>query len=109
MLADRLPAIYGRATEAMEVSSTSMNVGRTTEIAMSHGLICCSLLAVKFAFSLLLSCCVFDLRQGWYERVYIFRISIFVRVCRLPFLSGTHGLALFRRYTNRKTVPPEGN
>src|SRR5580698_8313300 len=37
--AERLPAICGRATLAMEVSSTSMNVASVTVIAMIHGLI----------------------------------------------------------------------
>src|SRR5207249_4746270 len=36
--AETLPAIYGRATAAMEVSRTSMNVANMTEIAISHGL-----------------------------------------------------------------------
>ena len=35
---DRLPAICGSATEAMEVSSTSMKVGRITETAINHAL-----------------------------------------------------------------------
>src|SRR5579883_564752 len=33
-----LPAMCGSATAAMEVSSTSMNVGSMTEMAMSQGL-----------------------------------------------------------------------
>src|SRR5579872_7138575 len=37
-LAPRLPAMWGRATLAMEVSSTSMNAARATVAAMSHGL-----------------------------------------------------------------------
>ena len=37
-MAERLPAIYGKMTAAIEVSSTSMNVGRITARAMSHGL-----------------------------------------------------------------------
>src|SRR5271157_4976102 len=35
--AERLPAICGRATLAMEVSSTSMKVARVTVMAMIHG------------------------------------------------------------------------
>ena len=38
MLAERLPAMWGSATEAMEVSSTSMKVGRMTARAIIHGL-----------------------------------------------------------------------
>src|SRR5579862_2142357 len=37
--ADRLPAMCGRATLAIEVSSTSMNVASVTVTAMIHGLI----------------------------------------------------------------------
>jgi len=36
--AERLPAMCGRATLAMEVSSTSMNVASVTVTAMIHGL-----------------------------------------------------------------------
>src|SRR5882672_196795 len=36
--AERLPAMCGRATLAMEVSSTSMNVARVTARAMIQGL-----------------------------------------------------------------------
>src|ERR1039458_9330256 len=36
--ADRLPAIWGKATLAMLVSSTSMNVASVTVSAMIHGL-----------------------------------------------------------------------
>ena len=39
LVADRLPAICGSATLAMEVSITSMNVASITEMAISHGLI----------------------------------------------------------------------
>ena len=35
---ERLPAMWGSATEAMDVSSTSINAGRMTETAISHGL-----------------------------------------------------------------------
>src|SRR5215469_2353347 len=35
---ERLPAICGRETLAMEVSSTSMNVAKVTARAMIHGL-----------------------------------------------------------------------
>ena len=37
-VADRLPAMWGSATFATEVSSTSMKVPSITEIAMSTGL-----------------------------------------------------------------------
>ena len=37
-VADRLPAMCGRATLATEVSKTSMNVPSITEKAISHGL-----------------------------------------------------------------------
>src|SRR5690242_21152439 len=37
MVADKFPAMWGSATEAMEVSSTSMKVGTITASAMSHG------------------------------------------------------------------------
>ncbi len=37
MVADKFPAMLGSATEAMEVSSTSMNVGTITASAMSQG------------------------------------------------------------------------
>src|SRR5271167_939904 len=37
--AERLPAMCGRATLAMEVSSTSMNVASVTVMAMIQGLI----------------------------------------------------------------------
>ncbi len=36
--AERLPAMCGSATLAMEVSSTSMNVASVTAMAMIHGL-----------------------------------------------------------------------
>src|ERR1700679_3262373 len=36
--ARREPAMYGRATEAMAVSSTSMKVASMTDMAISHGL-----------------------------------------------------------------------
>ena len=39
MLAPRLPAIWGNATLAMEVSSTSMNAASATVAAISHGFI----------------------------------------------------------------------
>ncbi len=38
VLAPRLPAMWGRATLAMEVSSTSMKAARATVMAMSQGL-----------------------------------------------------------------------
>ncbi len=38
LLAPRSPAICGRATFAMLVSSTSMNAARATTTAISHGL-----------------------------------------------------------------------
>src|SRR6201994_1201372 len=38
-LAPRLPAMCGRATLAMEVSSTSMNAARATVAAISHGFV----------------------------------------------------------------------
>lgn len=38
MLAERLPAMWGRMTAAMAVSSTSMKVGRITAAAISQGL-----------------------------------------------------------------------
>jgi hypothetical protein len=38
-LAERLPAICGSATLAMEVSRTSMNVARVTVTAITQGLI----------------------------------------------------------------------
>ena len=38
LLAPRLPAMYGRATLAMLVSSTSMNAARATTTAISQGL-----------------------------------------------------------------------
>ena len=37
MVDDKFPAMWGSATEAMEVSSTSMNVGTITASAMSQG------------------------------------------------------------------------
>jgi len=37
--AERLPAMYGSATAATEVSSTSMKVASITETAITHGLI----------------------------------------------------------------------
>ena len=37
-VADRLPPMWGSATLATEVSSTSMNVPSMTASAMSHGL-----------------------------------------------------------------------
>src|SRR6202020_2567624 len=37
-LAPRVPAIWGRATLAMEVSSTSINVARVTVSAINQGL-----------------------------------------------------------------------
>ena len=37
MLAPRLPAIWGRATLAMEVSRTSMKAASATVAAISHG------------------------------------------------------------------------
>ena len=40
--AERLPAMWGRATFAMLVSSTSMNVASVTVIATSQGLRWCS-------------------------------------------------------------------
>ena len=36
--AEREPAMYGRATEAMAVSSTSIKVASITEAAISQGL-----------------------------------------------------------------------
>src|SRR3954452_22783986 len=36
--ADRLPAMWGKATFAMLVSSTSMNVASVTVMAIAHGL-----------------------------------------------------------------------
>jgi hypothetical protein len=38
LVAERLQAMYGSATEAMAVSSTSMNVGSITEQVTSQGL-----------------------------------------------------------------------
>jgi hypothetical protein len=38
VLADRLPAICGSATDAIDVSSTSMKVGSITDAAIHHGL-----------------------------------------------------------------------
>ena len=38
LLIDRLPAICGRETLTMVVSSTSMNAPKVTTIATSHGL-----------------------------------------------------------------------
>ena len=39
LVAETLPAMYGNATAAMEVSSTSMNVANITAMAMTHGLV----------------------------------------------------------------------
>jgi hypothetical protein len=38
LLADKLPAMYGSATDAIEVSSTFMKVASITETAIIHGL-----------------------------------------------------------------------
>ena len=36
-VAERLPPMYGSATAAMEVSSTSMKVASITAVAINHG------------------------------------------------------------------------
>jgi hypothetical protein len=78
----------------MEVSSTSINVGKTTESAMSHGLICCSLLAVKFAISLLLYTAFLIFDRGGPKGACILWIKISGALSRSSSFAETLGSAL---------------